>query len=81
MYGDIDEDREFQNMHNPYYGDDENMISKSSSNRFGKHDPNAIDVITAQTNIYYEWSYTKFYIFGSEDYNHSTNLYFLYLNK
>ena len=58
MYGDIGEDPEFQNMHNPYYGDDENITSECSSNSRGNPDPNpATEVITAQTNIYYEWSF------------------------
>ena len=54
MYGDMGEDPEFQTMHNPYYGDDGNVASECSSNRRGKPEPNATEVITAQTNIYYE---------------------------
>ena len=47
--GDVEQDRGAQNIQNPYYGDGGSMIPDSSDNT-----DRTTELITAQTNIYYE---------------------------
>ena len=54
VYGDVNDDLEFQTVQNPYYGGEEQMDINTTSTKSPRPDTNNTEVVTLTKNDYYE---------------------------
>ncbi len=54
IYGDINEEIEFQVIDNPYYGGEIELGAQRTNNARKKANLNDVEVVTSVRNIYYE---------------------------